>query len=84
VPHQTSHRRAPSRRRARIGLTVATFTAAAMILSAMPTVSGAKAANQRAAVPAGLEKIDHIVFIVQENRSFDHYFGTYPGADGIP
>ena len=19
-----------------------------------------------------------------ENRSFDHYFGTYPGADGIP
>lgn len=22
--------------------------------------------------------------IVQENRSFDSYFGTYPGADGIP
>jgi phospholipase C len=21
---------------------------------------------------------------VQENRSFDHYFGTFPGADGIP
>ena len=21
---------------------------------------------------------------MQENRSFDHYFGTYPGADGIP
>ena len=34
--------------------------------------------------PPGLEKIDHFVFIVQENRSFDHYFGTYPGADGIP
>ncbi|HEY5539875.1 MAG TPA: alkaline phosphatase family protein [Coriobacteriia bacterium] len=34
--------------------------------------------------PAGLEKIDHFIFIVQENRSFDHYFGTYPGADGIP
>lgn len=34
--------------------------------------------------PAGIEKIDHLVFIVMENRSFDHYFGTYPGADGIP
>jgi phospholipase C len=32
----------------------------------------------------GLEKIDHFVFIIQENRSFDSYFGTYPGADGIP
>ena len=33
---------------------------------------------------AGIENIDHLVFIVQENRSFDHYFGTFPGADGIP
>jgi phospholipase C len=24
------------------------------------------------------------VIITQENRSFDSYFGTYPGADGIP
>ncbi len=30
------------------------------------------------------EKIEHLIFIVQENRSFDHYFGTYPGAEGIP
>jgi len=29
-------------------------------------------------------KIKHIIIIMQENRSFDHYFGTYPGADGIP
>ena len=29
-------------------------------------------------------KIKHIVIIMQENRSFDTYFGTYPGADGIP
>jgi phospholipase C len=32
----------------------------------------------------GFENIQHVVFIVQENRSFDHYFGTFPGADGIP
>jgi phospholipase C len=30
------------------------------------------------------EKIQHIVIVMQENRSFDHFFGTYPGADGIP
>jgi phospholipase C len=32
----------------------------------------------------GFENIQHVIFIVQENRSFDHYFGTFPGADGIP
>ncbi|HEY3341498.1 MAG TPA: alkaline phosphatase family protein [Anaerolineae bacterium] len=29
-------------------------------------------------------KIKHVIVIMQENRSFDEYFGTYPGADGIP
>ncbi len=32
----------------------------------------------------GIHKIKHIVVIMQENRSFDQYFGAYPGADGIP
>ena len=31
-----------------------------------------------------IHKIKHVVIIMQENRSFDQYFGTYPGADGIP
>jgi hypothetical protein len=31
-----------------------------------------------------IHKIKHVVIIMQENRSFDTYFGTYPGADGIP
>ncbi len=35
-------------------------------------------------VPAGIHKIKHVIMIMQENRSFDSYFGTYPGADGIP
>ena len=34
--------------------------------------------------PVGIAKIQHVVIIMQENRSFDSYFGTYPGADGIP
>ncbi len=29
-----------------------------------------------------MDNIQHIVFIVKENRSFDHYFGTFPGVDG--
>ena len=32
----------------------------------------------------GIRNLDHLVFVVMENRSFDHYFGTFPGADGIP
>ena len=35
-------------------------------------------------VAAGIHKIQHVIVIDQENRSFDHYFGTFPGADGIP
>ena len=38
----------------------------------------------RGADLSGIHKIEHVVIIMQENRSFDHYFGTYPGADGIP
>ncbi len=41
-------------------------------------------ARHRAPIPAGIHKIKHVVLIMQENRSFDSYFGTYPGADGIP
>jgi phospholipase C len=42
----------------------------------------AKHAGQTSA--AGIHKIKHVIVIMQENRSFDSYFGTYPGADGIP
>jgi phospholipase C len=51
------------------------------------TNSGTTTANTTPttqAVSQGLGKIKHFVFIMQENRSFDSYFGTYPGADGIP
>jgi phospholipase C/PKD repeat protein len=33
---------------------------------------------------AGLSKIKHVIIFMQENHSFDSYFGMYPGADGIP
>lgn len=28
--------------------------------------------------------IKHFVALMQENHSFDNYFGSYPGADGVP
>lgn len=35
-----------------------------------------------ASFTASIARIQHIVFIIKENRSFDNYFGTYPGANG--
>ncbi len=28
-------------------------------------------------------RIDHIIFLIQENHTFDNYFGTFPGAHGV-
>lgn len=45
----------------------------------------ATTAKSHSATPEGdIHKIQHVVIIMQENRSFDSYFGTFPGADGIP
>jgi phospholipase C len=30
------------------------------------------------------DRLKHLIFIIQENRSFDQYFGTFPGAAGFP
>ena len=55
---------------------------AALGLVAAPFVTRLTA---HGAVPdEGINKIKHVVVIMQENRSFDSYFGTFPGADGIP
>jgi phospholipase C len=41
-------------------------------------------ADNGVTTPAPGTKIRHVIIIMQENRSFDEYFGTFPGADGIP
>jgi phospholipase C len=55
---------------------------AAAALAVAAVVVSVSAAPALAA--SGIHKIRHVVVIMQENRSFDNYFGTYPGADGIP
>jgi phospholipase C len=40
--------------------------------------------QRRASAPAGrLDAIEHVIVIYAENRSFDHLYGLFPGADGL-
>jgi phospholipase C len=55
-------------------------TIAAALVALLWTASAGAAPHRE----TGIHKIRHVVVIMQENRSFDSYFGTYPGADGIP
>jgi phospholipase C len=70
-----------------------TFIAAALaaggsgLLAAMGA-GGAGAATIRAAsrvkaAGSDLGAIEHVIFFMQENRSFDHYYGTYKGVRGF-
>jgi len=43
---------------------------------------GSPVSSATESMPPGLNKIDHIIYIVKENHSFDNYFGRFPGADG--
>ncbi len=66
---------------------IAKSTETITVGSPQTTVPGGPTANLStvALSPAqGINKIKHVVVIFQENRSFDSYFGTYPGAAGIP
>ena len=63
--------------RAGLGLALAALVGATCSKPTLPSGLAADAAR-------GLRKIDHVIVILQENRSFDSYFGTFPGADGIP
>ena len=53
-------------------------------LLALPACSDSNAPSSLSATSEAIHKIQHVVVIMQENRSFDSYFGTFPGADGIP
>ncbi|HEX6678380.1 MAG TPA: alkaline phosphatase family protein [Actinomycetes bacterium] len=65
----------PATFRALVGL-----AAAATLLAQAAGPGGADAASG----PAPRTPIRHFIMLMQENHSFDNYFGTYPGADGIP
>ncbi len=43
--------------------------------------NGGQGPDDEVIVP-GENPIKHVIFMVKENRTFDHYFGSYPGAEG--
>jgi phospholipase C len=56
----------------------------ALLLGTVPAASALAAPAVAAAVPhAATTPIKHFVFLMQGGRTFDNYFGTYPGADGL-
>jgi phospholipase C len=76
---------------ARPGLTRRRLLADAAALSGVAAGATALPASLRRALAAtladpprgSLRDIEHIVILMQENRSFDHYFGTMPGVRGF-
>ena len=57
--------------------------AAAGALGALPAVIQRALAAPAKIVTGTLQDVKHVVILTQENRSFDHYFGTLPGVRGF-
>src|SRR6476659_9764103 len=71
-------------RRAIVGAALAVI-AGAVLVNAVPRATvAATPVPSRTQLARGIHKIKHVIAVMQENRSFDNYFGTFPGADGIP
>jgi phospholipase C len=66
-----------------VGITVSLFLITALVAASI-ILPLAYAQQIRSINNPATNPINHIVVIMQENRSFDNYFGTYPGASGIP
>jgi phospholipase C len=50
----------------------------------LPLAAAAAHAAPRPTYNQAQQYLQHVVIIMQENRSFDQYFGTFPGANGLP
>ena len=74
----------PSTKTAVSGTSTATTSTSSLPGGLGTNITGTPSATVITAAGAGIHKIQHVIVIMQENRSFDTYFGTYPGADGIP
>jgi phospholipase C len=73
----------PRRRRAAAGLRSGAAVAAAIWAAMLASLPGAATASAHGP-HAPTTPIHHFVLLLQENHTFDNYFGTYPGADGFP
>jgi phospholipase C len=69
-------------RRRLLGATAAAGGAAMAAMALPPNVQKALASPLPGKQPS-LGDIEHVVLLMQENRSFDHYFGTMSGVAGF-
>ena len=58
-------------------------TAAAASVAVFPPSIQKALAIPAARVHGTLQDVEHVVILMQENRSFDHYFGTFSGVCGF-
>ena len=82
---EAEHPEAYLRRREFLERTAALAGAAglAALLPSQTLISEAARVQSRAPLPSPRNMpLDTIVVLMMENRSFDHYFGWHPGADG--
>lgn len=71
--------------RRRWGRLVSAGTAVALfVLTAAPAVAAPRAPARAAEETPTRTPIKHFVRLMQENHSFDNYFGSRPGVDGHP
>jgi acid phosphatase len=57
--------------------------AGAALVSLVAGCATTPSAEEQARRTAGLKQIEHVVVIYAENRSFDHLYGLFPGAEGV-
>jgi phospholipase C len=60
------------------------FGLALLGVMVLPSQAAGPTATPRPTPPSASGLITHVISLMQENHTFDNYFGTYPGADGIP
>ena len=58
---------------------VTLLATAGLVCVALPSAAQAHPPGHQ----RGLQRVDHIVVIYEENHSFDNLFGSWPGTDGL-
>src|SRR5580704_13162225 len=65
------------------------FVILTMVAGIVACAGGSFGSLPNGALPPSLQdatgtnsRIKHVVIVIQENRSFDNFFATFPGADG--
>src|ERR1700744_3610937 len=63
------------------GMVLASFALPSNLRKIIDSAAAARLNSARATPP--ISEIKHVVVLMQENRSFDHYFGAMPGVRGF-